>query len=433
MRILVISKEAWRDEQNGGNVLSNIFAGFDAEFAQIYCTENEPNNKICKLYYQMTDRMILQSIIKKKKPGVVKRYEKYPSNAQAGVASFGSFKKFNLESIRVLRDIGWCVAKWDKEALTKFAKDFQPDIIFAPCYGSHSMIKLTKLIHSVIAKPIISYISDDFYTNCQWRFSPVYWGNHFVLRRNVRNVFKLYSLVYTMTDEQKEQCEKDFHANMKILRKNGIFSDINSKRFVNAPIRFVYAGGIYVNRWKTLLSLADAMRKINTNGVKMVLDIYTNTEIVNKAVSRLNDGVTSRIHQVISLEELKRVYKESDIALHVEAFDKKNKYLVRQSFSTKIVDCLDSGCAVMAICDEKQAGYAYLKRNDAAICVDSLEKLPEVLNDMVCRREMILEYQSKAFALGRRNHMEEKTREMLWKDFEYIQKMERYRSRTNSV
>ena len=28
MKILVISKEAWRDEQNGGNVLTNMFSHF---------------------------------------------------------------------------------------------------------------------------------------------------------------------------------------------------------------------------------------------------------------------------------------------------------------------------------------------------------------------------------------------------------------------
>ena len=47
--------------------------------------------------------------------------------------------------------------------------------------------------------------------------------NHFFLRRRTRTTFKHYSLVYTMTNEQKEQCERDFGANMKILRKNGQF------------------------------------------------------------------------------------------------------------------------------------------------------------------------------------------------------------------
>ena len=59
MRILVLSKEAWRDDQNGGNVLSNIFSGFHAEFAQITCAAAKPSNSLCKKYFQMTDSMMM--------------------------------------------------------------------------------------------------------------------------------------------------------------------------------------------------------------------------------------------------------------------------------------------------------------------------------------------------------------------------------------
>ena len=56
----------------------------------------------------------------------------------------------------------------------------------------------------------------------------------------------------------------------------------------------------------------------------------------------------------------------SNDSLHAEAFDRTSRHVVRMSFSTKIVDCMDSGCAVMAICDDKQAGGSYLRRNDCA-------------------------------------------------------------------
>ena len=68
MKILVISKEAWRDEQNGGNVLTNMFSHFSgSEFAQIYCNEQEPNNAICRNYYQMSDRMMVNNILHRTK------------------------------------------------------------------------------------------------------------------------------------------------------------------------------------------------------------------------------------------------------------------------------------------------------------------------------------------------------------------------------
>ena len=59
MKVLIISQELWSENNNGGNVLSNLFSGFDAEFAQIYCSPGTPNNKICKRYFQITDSMIV--------------------------------------------------------------------------------------------------------------------------------------------------------------------------------------------------------------------------------------------------------------------------------------------------------------------------------------------------------------------------------------
>ena len=67
MKILIISAEVWRDDTNGGNVLSNIFGGTGYEFAQIYCNPGNPSNFLCKWYYQMTDSMMIKSILRKGK------------------------------------------------------------------------------------------------------------------------------------------------------------------------------------------------------------------------------------------------------------------------------------------------------------------------------------------------------------------------------
>lgn len=420
MRVLIISKEAWRNEQNGGNVLTNIFENFSGDYAQIYCTDALPNNSICKSYYQMTDNMMVNNILHNKKVGKEIKYENYPYDTKAYVQKYNSLKKCNLPIVPVLREIVWKIAKWDIDGIKNFVLDFNPDVIFAPCYGSHYMIKLTKIVKSFCDVPVISYISDDFYTNKQFNFSIIYWLNHFILRKHVSDVFKLYDLVYTMTNEQKSQCEKDFHANMKILRKVGNFDKKRLKTKVNNPIRFVYAGGIYLNRWKTLVSLAESIKKINKNGTKMVLDIYTTNEVSPKVLNILNDNKNSFVYKAVSLEELKDIYSNSDIALHVEGFDIKNKMTVRLSFSTKIVDCLDSGCAVMAICDDKQAGFSYLKKNNAALCIDDKKNIYDCLLSIINNPQILIDYQKKAFDLGTLNHSKDIVIQNLKNDFEKV-------------
>ena len=410
MKILIISKEAWRDEQNGGNVLTNMFSHFsDSEFAQIYCNEQEPNNAICRNYYQMSDRMMVNNILHRTKVGRKMIYNRVPTVTMATNESYRKMASWiggNLK--RIVRELVWHLAKWDESEIISYAKEFNPDVIFAPCYGNHYMQKLTILVHEELNVPVISYISDDFYTNKQFRFSPVFWVNH-------------YSLVYTMTNEQKEQCERDFGANMKILRKNGQFGSQYLKKTVNFPIRLVYAGGIYLDRWKTLRVLADAIRAINVDGVKMVLDIYTNNPLNDKMQQAINDGVSSRVHKAVSMAELMEIYHHSDVALHAEAFDVTNRHIVRMSFSTKIIDCMDSGCAVMAICDEKQAGGAYLRRNGCAICINNLSEVAHVLKDILENPQVLIEFQHKAFDVGRKYHLQENITRDLIQDFESIE------------
>lgn len=422
MRILIISKEAWRDEQNGGNVLSNMFSQLpNSEFAQIYCNEQEPNNTICRNYYQMSDRMMVNNILHRAHVGRKVVYDKVPTKTEAKTESYKTAGgKFGGNLKRVARELVWAIGRWDKKEIITYAREFNPDIIFAPCYGNHYMQRLTALVHNALNVPVVSYISDDFYTNKQFKFSPIFWLNHMFIRRRTRKIFRHYSLVYTMTDEQKQQCEHDFGANMKILRKNGKFENQYLKSKVNDPIRFVYAGGIYLNRWKTLGALAEAMRHINADGVKMVLDIYTNNKLDQQMQQEINDGITARVHKAVSMAELMDIYHKSDVALHAEAFDITNRHVVRMSFSTKIVDCMDSGCAVMAICDKKQAGGSYLRRNECAICIHDLKQIESVLRNIADHPNQLIKMQNKAFEVGRKYHLQENITRDLINDFESL-------------
>lgn len=425
MKVLIISAEVWRDDTNGGNVLSNIFSGSEYQFAQIYCNPGEPQNKLCKDYYQMTDSMMIRSILRKGEPGKALHYEDYPCGKtnqpqtaeQENKKFYSFFRNYRFEIFYVIRSLIWKAAGWKTEKLKSFIQDFEPDIIFAPCYASHEMLAIDRFAKSIADVPVISYISDDNYGLKQFRLDPVYWLNRFVLRRNMRKTFKIYDLVYTMTDEQKQEYEKALHCNMKILKKSGDFSNVPLKEKVNTPIRLIYAGGIYCGRWRTLARIVRELRIINQDTTRMVLDIYTGNQLTAKQKKVLDDGVNSRVHSAISQEQLKEEYHKSDIALHVESFDLKYKLLTRLSFSTKIIDCMASGCAVMAICWKQHSGYIYLRDNQIAICCDSLENVREKLLMVLNEPSILNDYQSRAVEFGKINHQTERIVKKVQEDF----------------
>ena len=426
MKVLIISAEVWQDKTNGGNVLTNMFRNMDWELAQIYCNPGNPENNLCSKYYQMTDSMVIKNILNHKPIGralnYVSDFTKSNSNKviaeQPNKSFYEFFHKHRLSLFYSIKHLLWNISNWKNDSLKAFIDDFDPDIIFAPCYGDRFMLRLTRFIGDYTGKKIISFISDDCYTLKKVSFSPFFWIERFIVRTELRKTFPYYSLVYTMTELQKKQCEHDLKGNMKILRKSSSFINSVEKKYVNEPIKIVYAGGIYLNRWKTLKMLVDSIREINKDYVRVILDIYTANEITKRIDNALNDGINCSIHKAISQTELEQVYKNSDVALHVESFDLKNRLLVRMSFSTKIVDCLSSGCAVMAICDPKQGGYLYLKNENAAICASSPKEIKDVLSEMVENKNMILKYIHSANECCKRNHNVKRIEEMIKNDFE---------------
>ena len=129
--------------------------------------------------------------------------------------------------------------------------------------------------------------------------------------------------------------------------------------------------------------MAGTVRELNAAGVSARLDVYTSSPLKKAAAAALDDGQCCFVHAAIPADDLRRAYAQSDIALHVESFDKKNALITRLSFSTKIVDCLASGCAVLAACPEMNAGWQYLKNTGAAYCVDKPAEIGAAVRALV--------------------------------------------------
>lgn len=410
MRILIVSYELWDGVTNGGNVLSNIFEGYDAEFAQIFCTGGTPYNKVCKKYFQISDQMV----IKREKMGRVLEFQDYPANIE-GANPRGSERKtvtYFRSSLMLLREMAWGVSKWKTKELEKFILDFKPDVIFAPCNPIPHVLKIQMYAKKIAGCPMISYVYDDVYSLKKFYLSPVFWLNHFINRHYLRRVFKSYDFVFTMTEKQKREYEKYFNRPMDVLCKCGSF-DSTPKTDIQYPVRLIYAGGVYINRWKILKEVKNTLAQINKNGKRAELHIYTANKLSKKQRLAMDDGENSFVHAAVGTEELRELYKKSHIALHVESFALKSRLDTRLSFSTKIVDCLESGCALVAIGPKEQAGIEYLAENNAALCINSKKDIKKELEKLINSEELILNLSRKGMALGEKYHTRERMHSLL--------------------
>lgn len=428
-KILLITRECLSNNTNEGNVLLGLFGGGEYELANIYCKAGVPDNNACAdRYFQLTDKMALQKLLKGQPMGrrvhPVSSLESGNSGETEKKGFYDFFRKHNLEIFHFAREILWKAAGFHSAELDAFVDDFRPDLIFSPLCYSWYVLALQRYVIGRTSAPAATYLYDDLYSFRQMNLEPFFWLNRLFQRRIIRKTLPCFNTVYSMSPQQADVFGKMLGQKVSVLPK--IAADTTARRVPHDGIRIIYGGGTYYGRAGTLSLVADAVRALHREGVAVQLDVYTSSPLDRKTADRLNDGVACRLHGVIPFTELMEEYAASDIALHVESFIPKHAHTTQYSFSTKIVDCLGSGCAVLAICPEYNSGWQYLRDEKAACCVSASAEIESAVRQLVLNDRVRQSLTCNAEACLKKNHNVEMIRKNLYEDLLTLMKERPY-------
>lgn len=416
MRVLVLTEEVWNDRIYPGNVMTNWFLDLPFTFANLYLASGEPENTCCSKYFQITDCMAVRSLVTKKGTGkwlITRSYKEEASSVELPYKSRSSHRVIKNTfggAARLCRDFVWLRSDFKGSLLMDFLEDFRPDVIFSLRFYSRRMLYMERLLHSVTGAPVVAFTGDDEYSLRQLSLSPFYWGRKLLFRRDLRKTAPIYTKYLTLSERQTKEMEEELGVSAGILRKGGDFGEY-SKKEVTDPLRIIYAGRLYCNRSRTLAAIAKAIAAVNEEEVLITLEIYTKDSINKKEQRLFHDDRSVFFKGFVPQDRLKEIYKEADIALLAESFDVKNRLLTKYSFSTKVVDCLASSCAVLAVGPYENEGIRYLKRKKAAICIGKPENIFPILSHFARHPDKIEVYQRKAWELGEREHQKENVRD----------------------
>ena len=413
----------------GNGVLTNWFTGMDAEFAQIYTSPGLPNNEICHKYFQLDEMQMAKSLFTKHKAGheVKNLFGKGKNDASNSNAQrkgiYGFFKKLTMRMrnpVIMLQDLIWATGRYDKKTLQTFVDDFHPDIVFCPQLGNPKLWRLERTVKQMTNAPFVAFTGDDEASYEQVSYSPLFWIRRWYCHRGLRKAVKLFSHYFMHSAEQARDYTLNYGVPASTLYKCGNFEKSFIAKPVGTPIRMVYAGRLYCNRWKTLAEIGKALHEINRNGECMVLDIYTQEILTKEQRKALSPENSVYVRGSVNVQQLKEIYQQADIALHVESMDKKNRLATRVSFSTKIIDLMASSCAILAVCWNRHCGYQYLRENDAAFCIDNYQDIYGSLKRICDNPELVKEYAQKAYYCGQRNHTRGKIQNQILAKFEEV-------------
>lgn len=384
MNILVYTRSAWDDRNAVGNTYSNWFDGEcwgNDVFYDFYMRSAKPDNNVCKNYYRVTVNDLIKNFFNKEKIGKQFVYEKSTEeNSQTVCSNVSENKMINFlhdNSSNILYTLmeRLCYhGSWINKRFINYLKEINPDIFFATAADNGMLFKMIQAVKQYTNAKIILFIADDVYG----KYCSLPFYRRRLLKRNFCGIINHADYLYGASEVLCREYKKIFNRDINVLYKGCTFINKNLKKDDNI-IKMVYAGNMYRGRDDVLNLLGENLLRVKKYGLNARLDIYSNAEKSKELLAKIEKKDISFFRGSHPYEEIKKIFSEADIVLHVESFEQKNIDTVRYSFSTKIIDCLQSGSVLMVIGPKGIASVEYARTIPGAIVIDDLDNLEREL------------------------------------------------------
>lgn len=422
MNILVFNENAWDNKNSFGNTLSNWLEGDvwkDDVFLNFYTRFQIPENHLRVSYYRLTPVDIVKGILRGRITGlefqtsdIAQMRNAMKASAQTEKNRIDRFHTGHSQLVYLAHELLWMSGVWRNRQFKRFVETNCPDILIAFAGGPAILWPLVRYLKKHTHCKIVLFVSDDFYG--EYAKLPIY--RSWYLTKTLKQAILEADGLYAVSDEMSRLYEKRFGKPTQTLYK-GCDLSVEPKQYLNQPLRFVYAGNLLWGRDDTLAAVAEALEQVNVGGTKATLEIYTAATVTDALRRKLQRPGTSQIMDPRPYDEIKGILHGCDVVLHVESFDEKTIETVKYSFSTKIIDCLQSGNQVLGIGPAGIASIEYLRKIPGAAVVDTRDQIQNAIEEMIEYREKIPENARKIRAFARENHEINSVRKKLRQDF----------------
>lgn len=415
MKTLIISHNPISLGNNMGKTLLSLFDTFDEEdLCQLYIYPVAPNVKKCKSYFQITDKMVLDSILKFKPCGMVVPVdtENHQSFDKSEFEEKAFTNKKNKRELKlILRSLIWRVGFWYNKSLKRWIETEKPDVIFATGGVSSFFYPLVMKISRKYNLPIVTYVCDDFFFSKKKNdiISKIYYS---ILRKNIRKMMIKSSKIVSICDPLSKKYSDYFNVNT-VTVYTGVHIEDDAVKDHSISTNVSYFGNLFIGRNMALSQVGRTIDDINKERkTNFKLNIYTNTN--DTGVKAVFEGINSvSVHGFVSSDKVADLMNDSILLLHIEGFAEEEIERVRYSMSTKIPESLNSGVCLFAYGPLDDASIEYLYKNNCAIVSTTKSMLKEKLEEALFDNEKRNACIHKAKDIATLNHNKESQSEKL--------------------
>lgn len=411
-KVLIISHNVLGLTKNMGRFLHDTFIGWPTDkLGQIYIYSEDPTTDLCKNYFRITDFDIINSIIRRKKPG--KKIVFNEINNGCSKVNENHNKIYNKGRKRtvwtyIVRNAIWRLGTWKTKELLLWIESFSPDVIY---FASGDYVFLYRIVQYIANRyniPVFTAIYDDYYFSSKSK-GLFTWLKNTEYKREFKKMLNNSFQVSYASSVMKKLYDNEFGLSGFVQYKSTKF--VTQKETLRKNPVISYAGGLSLNRWKSLVKVGRAVKEIYPHN-EVWLDVYsgeTDKDILEKMTKE--NGICFK--GKISAKEVENVILDSNILLVVESFDNDTRERIRCSLSTKIADYLGSNRCIFAYGPDDVGSIVYLSKNGTASVVTNDDDLKVSLIELIFNENIRQKYVQKAKEIAKKNHSEEVIHEKL--------------------
>lgn len=377
-KVLVISSAPFSKTKNNGKTLTSFFAGYNVESIAQFCFSGDDcNAEVCDKYYFLTNEDAIHKRGGKAYAASDIKIADFGASQMKGVRRFFNFfSQMRMPLTTYIKNRIW--EKADYSNAHKWIEAFHPDVVFfqgfSMTYGYDFALEVCKRNHI----PMILELTDDYTHNLY----PLSILNYYNLKRYKKRFSEAIRYSYktiVISDAMKEEYEPLYGGDMVVMMNT--VKKVSENSIPRTTGDYVYAGNVLLNRWKVLRSFGVALAQTVPGAV---LNIYTPDMPPKAALKAFSKVPSIRYGGSLTKEELENRLQQCEYVVHVEAFDRKNRWITRLSMSTKISEYLACGANVVAIGPSDVASMKCLDENRLALCINhySIKRIADALEQI---------------------------------------------------
>lgn len=434
---MIISHNALSDTQNNGKTITSLFQNWPPDkLAQLYFWPELPSQTLCTNFYRITDYEILNGVIRFNKAsgtiirdnpkddtnsalgGIAKRLYQNKGNHDGGSGLhkliYHLFHE-NYPSAILCRDFFWNTGAWKTNKLKDWLDEFAPEAVFFQSSNCCFAFNIVNTIADQYQIPIVMQVTDDYVT-AKPLMSPFGWIHHIYLRNKFKALVNRAYRVLTIGDAMKEEYSRRFGGHYdSFMNCVEVHNTFPQKTLNNSKIRFMYAGSLHTNRWKTLSKIGNVLANLKAEGITASFDIFCNNQPVDSILKAVSIPDVMQYRGSLNAAELADKMQEYDVLVHIEAFDKKSIHTTRLSLSTKIPEYMAAGVSVLAVGPSAVASIGYIQDNHAGIVVTEkdIPQLEDILKRIITDEAFRNSTVQNAYQLAKARHNAADNRERI--------------------